>query len=128
MEQGKEQRLLDHINFPSDLRKLREDQLLQVCDELRQFIIDECSSNPGHLGASLGVIELTVALHYVYNTPHDAIIWDVGPGYSHKILTGRKDAFFQPAVQRHSGFPKMSRANTMPVRDILRPPYPRRLV
>jgi 1-deoxy-D-xylulose-5-phosphate synthase len=81
-----------------------------LCSELRQFIIDECSSNPGHLGASLGVIELTVALHYVFDTPHDAIIWDVGhQAYGHKILTGRKDSFHTNRRYKGiSGFPKMS--------------------
>jgi len=110
MDYSKGQRLLDHISYPEDLRKLREDQLLEVCEELRQFIINECSTNPGHLGASLGVIELTVALHYVYNTPHDAIIWDVGhQAYGHKILTGRKDVFHtNRQFKGISGFPRMS--------------------
>lgn len=86
--------LLPHINFPSDLRKLSEDQLPQLCEELRQFIIDELSNNPGHLGASLGAIEFTVALHYVFNTPEDRIVWDVGhQAYGHKILTGRRERF-----------------------------------
>jgi 1-deoxy-D-xylulose-5-phosphate synthase len=105
-----EQRLLDKINYPSDLRKLDQEQLIQVCSELRRFIIDECSCNPGHLGASLGVIELTVALHYVYDTPHDALIWDVGhQAYGHKILTGRKDVFHTNRRYKGiSGFPRMS--------------------
>ena len=81
MDHSKEQQLLEQINYPSDLRKLEKDQLPQVCEELRQFIINECSSNPGHLGASLGVMELTVALHYVYNTPHDVAYLGCGsPG------------------------------------------------
>ncbi|UCH14852.1 MAG: 1-deoxy-D-xylulose-5-phosphate synthase, partial [Bacteroidales bacterium] len=85
---------LDNIRFPSDLKKLEVEELLNVSKELRQFIIDEVSSNPGHLGASLGVVELTVALHYIFNTPYDKIIWDVGhQAYGHKILTGRKDIF-----------------------------------
>jgi 1-deoxy-D-xylulose-5-phosphate synthase len=107
---SKEQNLLDQIIYPADLRKMDRDQLPQVCNELRQFIIDECSSNPGHLGASLGVVELTVALHYVYNTPHDALIWDVGhQAYGHKILTGRKEVFHtNRQFKGISGFPRMS--------------------
>ena len=102
--------LLESINYPSDLKKLDPGDLEVLCSELRQFIIDECSSNPGHLGASLGVIELTVALHYVFDTPHDAIIWDVGhQAYGHKILTGRKDSFHTNRRYKGiSGFPKMS--------------------
>lgn len=102
--------MLDSINYPSDLKKLKREDLPQVCSELRQFIIDECSTNPGHLGASLGVIELTVALHYVFNTPGDALIWDVGhQAYGHKILTGRKDVFHTNRKYKGiSGFPKMS--------------------
>jgi 1-deoxy-D-xylulose-5-phosphate synthase len=104
-----EQRLLDQINIPADLRKLEKEQLPQVCEELRQFIINECSSNPGHLGASLGVIELTVALHYVYNTPADSLIWDVGhQAYGHKILTGRRTVFHTNRKYKGiSGFPRM---------------------
>jgi 1-deoxy-D-xylulose-5-phosphate synthase len=102
--------LLDGIMYPSDLRKLEMEQLPQVCEELRQFIINQCSSNPGHLGASLGVIELTVALHYVYNTPDDALIWDVGhQAYGHKILTGRREVFYTNRRYKGiSGFPRMS--------------------
>jgi 1-deoxy-D-xylulose-5-phosphate synthase len=109
MEPGKKS-LLDQINYPADLKKLDHDQLISVCDELRQFIINECSANPGHLGASLGVIELTIALHYVYNTPHDALIWDVGhQAYGHKILTGRKEVFHTNRQYKGiSGFPRMS--------------------
>jgi 1-deoxy-D-xylulose-5-phosphate synthase len=102
--------LLDQIQYPSDLRKLEKEQLPQLCEELRQFIINECASNPGHLGASLGVIELTVALHYVYHTPEDSLIWDVGhQAYGHKILTGRRKTFH--TNRKHngiSGFPRMS--------------------
>lgn len=102
--------LLDRITYPSDLRKLREDDLEEVSRELRQFIIDEVSSNPGHLGASLGVVELTVALHYVFNTPYDEIVWDVGhQAYGHKILTGRKDIFnTNRKLDGISGFPRRS--------------------
>lgn len=86
--------LLDSIQYPQDLRKLSEDQLPQVCEELRRLIIDEVSVNPGHFASSLGVVELTVALHYVFDTPEDRIVWDVGhQAYGHKILTGRKEAF-----------------------------------
>jgi len=85
---------LKNINSPDDLKKLSREDLPKVSEELRQFIIDVVSSNPGHFGASLGVVELTVALHYVYNTPYDRIVWDVGhQAYGHKILTGRRDNF-----------------------------------
>jgi 1-deoxy-D-xylulose-5-phosphate synthase len=104
------ERLLDHINDPSDLRKLTVDQLPQVCEELRQFIIDEVSHNPGHFGASLGVVDLTVALHYTYQTPYDLLVWDVGhQAYGHKILTGRRDVFHTNRKYKGiSGFPKPS--------------------
>ena len=86
--------ILDEINNPADLRQLATVQLPEVCAELRQYIIDVLSENPGHLGASLGTVELTVALHYVFNTPFDRIVWDVGhQAYGHKILTGRREAF-----------------------------------
>lgn len=86
--------LLSLIDFPADLRRLPEEQLPEVCKELRQDIIEEVSVNPGHLASSLGVVELTVALHYVFNTPDDRIVWDVGhQAYGHKILTGRRDQF-----------------------------------
>lgn len=86
--------LLNRIHFPADLHQLSEEQLPEVCAELRQYIIDVLSENPGHLGASLGTVELTVALHYVFNAPYDRIIWDVGhQAYGHKILTGRREAF-----------------------------------
>ncbi len=100
--------LLKNINLPADLRKLSESQLPQVADELRQFIIDMVSVNGGHFGASLGVVELSVALHYVFNTPDDQLVWDVGhQAYGHKILTGRKDRFHTNRVYKGiSGFPK----------------------
>ena len=86
--------LLNHINSPEDLRKLSVDQLPQLCDELRRDIVNELSVNPGHLASSLGVVEITVALHYVYDTPDDRLVWDVGhQAYGHKILTGRRDKF-----------------------------------
>ena len=94
MEQDNSYNLLKSIDSPEDLRKLKAAQLPEVCDELRQKIIDELSCNPGHFASSLGVIELTVALHYVFNTPYDRIVWDVGhQAYGHKILTGRRDNF-----------------------------------
>ena len=90
----KELGLLKSIDYPSDLRRLKIDDLPKVCEELRQDIVEELSVNPGHLASSLGVVELTVALHYVYNTPEDRIVWDVGhQAYGHKILTGRRERF-----------------------------------
>ena len=87
-------RLLNKINYPADLRKLSIEQLPQVCEELRQDIIQEVAVNPGHFASSLGAIEITVALHYVFNTPNDKLVWDVGhQAYGHKILTGRREAF-----------------------------------
>ncbi|RYY40242.1 MAG: 1-deoxy-D-xylulose-5-phosphate synthase [Chitinophagaceae bacterium] len=102
--------LLQHIDKPDDLKNLQKEQLPQVCDELRQYIIDVVSVHGGHFAASLGVVELSVALHYVYNTPYDQLVWDVGhQAYGHKILTGRRDNF---ASNRKygglSGFPKRS--------------------
>ena len=102
--------LLDKIQFPSDLRKLKQQQLPQFCEELRQFIVDVVSSKGGHFGASLGVVEMTVALHYVFNTPYDQLVWDVGhQAYGHKIITGRKDNFHTNRQYKGlSGFPKRS--------------------
>ena len=102
--------LLSNINFPSDLKKLKLEELPKLCEEIRQFIIEVMSVNPGHLGASLGAVELAVALHYVYNTPSDKIIWDVGhQAYAHKILTGRKDRFETIRTYKGiSGFPKIA--------------------
>ncbi len=103
-------KLLAKIDTPEDLRKLPREELLQICEELRKYIVESVSVNGGHFAASLGVIELTVALHYVFNTPTDKLIWDVGhQAYGHKILTGRRKKFH---TNRHykgmSGFPKMS--------------------
>ena len=102
--------LLKTIDSPADLKKLPREKLHQVCDELRQYIIDVVSVYGGHFGASLGVVELTTALHYVYNTPYDQLVWDVGhQAYGHKILTGRRDNF--PSNRKYhglSGFPKRS--------------------
>lgn len=100
--------LLKHIDAPADLKKLDKSQMVQVCDELRQYIIDNVSIYGGHFGASLGVVELTVALHYVFNTPEDQLVWDVGhQAYGHKILTGRRDQFHTNRIYGGlSGFPK----------------------
>tara|TARA_Y100000813_G_C24163302_1_gene353004 strand:+ start:510 stop:2447 length:1938 start_codon:yes stop_codon:yes gene_type:complete len=102
--------LLENINIPQDLKKLKSSDLPEVCDELRQFIINVVSSKGGHFGASLGVVELTVAIHYIFNTPHDQLVWDVGhQAYGHKILTGRKDRFHTNRIYKGiSGFPKRS--------------------
>lgn len=107
---NKEENLLFKITTPEDLRKLDPPDLVQVSAELRQFIIDIVCNNPGHFGASLGVVELTVALHYVFNTPYDKIIWDVGhQAYGHKILTGRRESFSTNRKYKGiSGFPKMT--------------------
>ncbi len=101
---------LKHINLPQDLRQIKGDDLPQVAKELREFIINIVATKEGHLGASLGVIELTIALHYVFNTPEDLLIWDVGhQAYGHKILTGRKDSFeTNRQLNGISGFPKRS--------------------
>ena len=101
-------KLLAQINSPDDLKKLDQAQLVQLCDELRHFIIDNVSVYGGHFGASLGVVELTVALHYVFNTPTDQLVWDVGhQAYGHKILTGRRDSFHSNRFYKGiSGFPK----------------------
>jgi len=102
--------LLSKINSPDDLRKLNKNQLEQICSELRQYIIDIVSEKGGHFSASLGVVELTIALHYVFNTPSDQLVWDVGhQAYGHKILTGRKEQFPTNRIYKGlSGFPKRS--------------------
>ena len=102
--------LLSKVNNPADLKKLTTQQLPQFCDELRQYIIDIVSVHGGHFGASLGVVELTAAIHYVYNTPYDQLVWDVGhQAYGHKILTGRRDQFYTNRKYNGiSGFPKRS--------------------
>jgi 1-deoxy-D-xylulose-5-phosphate synthase len=102
--------LLGNINNPDDLKKIPKDQLHQVCNELRQYIIDIVSVHGGHFAASLGVVELSVALHYIYNTPYDQLVWDVGhQAYGHKILTGRRDQFVTNRKYKGlSGFPKRS--------------------
>ena len=102
--------LLSSINSPEDLKLIPREKLHQVCDELRQYIIDVVSIHGGHFGASLGVVELTVALHYIYHTPYDQLVWDVGhQAYGHKILTGRRDNFITNRKYKGlSGFPKRS--------------------
>jgi 1-deoxy-D-xylulose-5-phosphate synthase len=101
---------LSAVNSVSDLKKLKVEELPQLCDEIRQFIIHSTSFNPGHLGANLGTVELTVALHYVFDTPNDKLIWDVGhQAYTHKILTGRKNDFHTNRMYHGiSGYPRMS--------------------
>jgi len=100
-------KFLDNIEYPADLRKLKYEDLPQVCTELRQFIIDLVSEKGGHFGGSLGVVELTVALHYIFNTPYDQLVWDTGhQAYGHKILTGRREAFHTNRLYKGiSGFP-----------------------
>src|SRR3954463_5799104 len=103
-------KLLSQINSPADMKKLDNAQLVLLSEELRQFIIDNVSVYGGHFGASLGVVELTVALHHVFNAPYDQMVWDVGhQAYGHKILTGRRDSFHTNRVYGGiSGFPKRS--------------------
>ena len=103
-------KLLASVNSPADVKKLDQAELVQLCDELRHFIIDNVSVYGGHFGASLGVVELTVALHRVFNTPYDQLVWDVGhQAYGHKILTGRREEFHSNRQYKGlSGFPKRS--------------------
>ncbi len=107
---NEEYKYLYNISSPADIRKLDGTELIQLSNELRSFIIDVVSTNPGHFGASLGVVELTVALHYVFNTPYDKLVWDVGhQAYGHKILTGRRDSFHTNRKYNGiSGFPRMA--------------------
>src|SRR6187549_3791021 len=101
-------RFLSEINSPADLRQLKVEDLQEVADEVRQFIIDTCSRVGGHTGASLGAVELAVAMHYVFNTPDDRLVWDVGhQTYAHKILTGRRDRMHTlRQLSGVSGFPR----------------------
>lgn len=101
--------MLENINSPKDLRALDINSLPILAEELRNFILDELSVNPGHVGSSLGAVELTIALHYIFNTPDDKLIWDVGhQAYAHKILTGRRDRFNTlRKLNGISGFPVM---------------------
>lgn len=109
-------KLLDNINYPKDIRGLRIDKLGILCDEIREYMIECCAKNPGHLGASLGAVELAVGIHYVFNTPNDKLIWDVGhQAYAHKILTGRKEAFKNNRkLNGLSGFTKRSESEYDP--------------
>src|SRR5574344_771188 len=113
MSIDKKYRYLSKINSPSDLKKLDLDKLDELCFELRKFIIENSANNPGHLGSSLGVIELTVALHYTYNVPYDNLVWDVGhQAYAHKILTGRRDVFdTNRTFGGISGFPSIKESD-----------------
>ena len=89
-----ETNLLDRVNSPEDIRDFNTEQLRQLCEEIREYMIECCSTNPGHLGSSLGSVELIVGLHHVFNTPADKIVFDVGhQAYAHKIITGRREAF-----------------------------------
>ena len=101
---------LNSVDTPADLRRLSEEQLIEYCREVRRYIVECCAVNPGHLGSSLGAVEITVALHYVYSTPDDSIVWDVGhQAYAHKILTGRRDLFTTNRKRGGiSGFPRMA--------------------
>ena len=100
--------LLDKIESPADIRHLSLNELKELCAELRDYMIECCSTNPGHLGSSLGAVELVVGIHYVFNTPEDKVVFDVGhQAYAHKILTGRKEIFRQNRKKDGiSGFPK----------------------
>lgn len=102
--------LLDKIEYPSDIKKLNLKELEILCSEIREYIIECCAKNPGHIGASLGAVEIAVAIHYVFDTPEDKVVWDVGhQAYAHKIITGRKEAFKSNRTHNGiSGFPKMS--------------------
>ena len=105
-----EYKYLYSINSPADLKRLSESELPRYCEEVRQYIIEECAKNPGHLASSLGAVEIAVALHYVYDTPYDKLVWDVGhQAYAHKIITGRREAFRQNRRKDGiSGFPRMA--------------------
>ena len=105
-----EGKLLAQVQYPEDLRKLKPEDLYQFCHELRDYLIEHGSHYGGHFGASLGVVELTTAIHYVFNTPYDQLIWDVGhQAYGHKIITGRRDEFHSNRKYKGiSGFPKRS--------------------
>ena len=107
---NKKYKYLEFINFPSDIRALKLEELPLLCEEIRHYIIETTAKNPGHLGSSLGTVELTVALHYVFNTPDDKLVWDVGhQAYAHKIITGRKAEFVTNRQYKGiSGFPRMS--------------------
>ena len=107
--------ILDKVDSPADIKNFTMDQLRQLCSEIRQYMIECCSVNPGHLGSSLGAVELMVGLHYVYDAPKDKLVFDVGhQAYAHKIITGRREAFRKNRMKDGiSGFLNARRANTM---------------
>ena len=116
--------LLGNIDTPAQLRELPVGQLPQLCGEIRQFLIEALSSNPGHFASSMGAVELTVALHYVFDTPYDRLVWDVGhQAYGHKLLTGRRDSFcHEPQVGWIEWLPRILRkANMIPSRPDMPP-------
>ena len=109
--------VLNKINSPSDLKKLSIDEMNQLAEEVRCYMLDVISESGGHLASSLGVVELTIALHYVFNTPVDKIIWDVGhQTYSHKILTGRREEFKN--IRRYGGISGFPKRNESPIRSL----------
>jgi 1-deoxy-D-xylulose-5-phosphate synthase len=110
MTESQKYKYLNSVDLPDQLRQFDVAELEAYADEVRRYILECCATNPGHLGSSLGTVELTVALHYVYNTPHDKIVWDVGhQAYAHKIMTGRRDAFTSNRKRGGiSGFPRMA--------------------
>ncbi len=122
-------RFLSEINSPADLRQLRVEDLQEVADEVRQFMLETCSRVGGHTGASLGAVELAVAMHYVFDTPRDRLVWDVGhQAYAHKILTGRRDRLH--TIKNTAGFQDFCGAKnpnmTLSARDTLRLRFPPR--
>ena len=108
--ENKSYRILSKVDSPADVKRLDMDELRELCEEIRQYMIECCSVNPGHLGPSLGAVELIVALHYVYDAPEDKLVFDVGhQAYAHKIITGRRDAFRKNRMKDGiSGFLKRS--------------------
>ena len=108
---------LDRVDSPRDLKRLSLDELRLYCDELRHYIIEQCAVNPGHLASSLGAVELAAAIHYVFDTPDDRLVWDVGhQAYAHKIITGRREAFrTNRKLGGISGFPRMFKTKTFKV-------------
>ena len=120
---SEEYKLLDTISSPRELKKLPPEELSAYCDELRRYIIDECAVNPGHLASSLGAVELAAALHYVFDTPEDRIVWDVGhQTYAHKIITGRREAVFHACPRVNT---ILSGAGTLRCRSPRRSAWPR---
>ena len=116
---GQAKPLLDRVNIPADLRGLPESDLRQLADELRQEMIEAVSVTGGHLGSGLGVVELTVALHYIFNTPDDRLIWDVGhQAYPHKILTGRRDQI--RTLRQPGGLSGFTKRSERKLRDDIR--------